>query len=63
VDQGIPVIVGVPERHLAPWRCFTSGLAEEATLDSPRIQQWLARRGFGLRRGTVGPQHVLNSAA
>lgn len=63
VDQGIPVIVGVPERHLASWRCFTSGLAEEASLDSPRIQQWLARRGFGLRRSPVGPQHVFNSAA
>ncbi|PZA10400.1 3-dehydroquinate dehydratase [Rhodopseudomonas palustris] len=63
VDQGIPVIVGVPERHLANWRCFTSGLAEEVSVDSPRVQQWLTRRGFGPRRGKVGPQHVLNSAA
>lgn len=63
VDQGIPVIVGVPERHLPSWRCFTSGLAEEASLDSPRVQQWLARRGFGSRRSPPSAQHALNSAA
>jgi hypothetical protein len=63
VDQGIAVIVGVPERNLASWRSFTNGLAEEATLDSPRLQQWLVRRGFGTRRETGHVAQVLNSAA
>lgn len=46
VDRGIPLVVGVPERHVASFREFTCGLAEEAQLGSPRIQQWLARRGL-----------------
>ena len=63
VDQGIPVVVGVPERHLPAWRVFTSGLAEEVPLGSPRLQQWLSRRGFGTRRDAVHATHYLNSAA
>lgn len=63
VDLGIPVMVGVPERHIARWREFTGGLAEEAMIDSPRVQQWLARRGLIPQRVRPGTETVLNSAA
>ncbi|MFC0239231.1 DUF2478 domain-containing protein [Rhodopseudomonas telluris] len=63
VDLGIPVMVGVPERHVARWREFTNGLAEEAMIDSPRVQQWLARRGLVPQRVRAGTETVLNSAA
>lgn len=63
IDLGIPVIVGVPERHVARWREFTGGLAEEAMIDSPRVQQWLARRGLVPQRVRGSTQTVLNSAA
>jgi nucleoside-triphosphatase THEP1 len=63
VDHGIAVIVGVPERHLESWRGFTNGLAEEAALDSPRVQQWLIRRGFGARRELGRAEPALTSAA
>ncbi|MGP9813512.1 DUF2478 domain-containing protein [Rhodopseudomonas sp. NSM] len=63
VELGIPVLVGVPERRLGRWREFTNGLAEEAMLDSPRVQQWLARRGFASQRSRIGAQQALNSAA
>jgi nucleoside-triphosphatase THEP1 len=62
IDLGIPVLVGVPERHIKRWREFTSGLAEEAMIDSPRVQQWLARRGFTSQRSRTGTERVLNSA-
>ncbi|RJF66123.1 DUF2478 domain-containing protein [Rhodopseudomonas palustris] len=63
VDLGIPVIVGVPERHIARWREFTNGLAEEAMIDSPRIQHWLSRRGLIPQRVRAAAERVLNSAA
>jgi len=63
VDLGIAVVVGVPERRLASWRAFTNGLAEEAVLDSPRVQQWLARRGLGVQPRRLGVQQALTSAA
>jgi nucleoside-triphosphatase THEP1 len=47
VELGIPVVVGVPERNIGPWRSFTNGLAEETSIDSPCLDQWLERRGFG----------------
>jgi nucleoside-triphosphatase THEP1 len=46
VELGIPVVVGVPECHIEPWRTFTNGLAEEASIDSPCVDLWLARWGF-----------------
>lgn len=63
VDQGIPVIVGVPQRHLDAWRTFTNGLAEEAPVDQLRVQQWLARRGLSTKRELPGARRVFNSAA
>ncbi|MBB1091561.1 DUF2478 domain-containing protein [Rhodopseudomonas palustris] len=63
VDLGIPVLIGVPERHIKQWREFSNGLAEEAMIDSPRVQQWLARRGFVSQRNRVGLERVLNTAA
>jgi nucleoside-triphosphatase THEP1 len=49
VELGIPVVVGVPERHIESWRTFTNGLAEEASIDSPCVHQWLSRRRFDAR--------------
>jgi nucleoside-triphosphatase THEP1 len=63
VELGIPVLVGVSERRLASWREFTNGLAEEAMIDSPRVQQWLARRGLAAQRNRIGAPQALNSAA
>jgi hypothetical protein len=63
VDRGIPLVVGVPERHVASWREFTGGLAEEAPLGSPRIQQWLARRGLIKGRDIGGMIEAFPSAA
>ncbi|MBI5132983.1 MAG: DUF2478 domain-containing protein [Rhodopseudomonas palustris] len=63
VDLGIPVVVGVPERHIKRWREFTNGLAEEAMIDSPRVQQWLARRGLAAQRVRSSAEPMLNSAA
>jgi nucleoside-triphosphatase THEP1 len=63
VDLGIPVMVGVPERHIARWRELTGGLADEAMIDSPRVQQWLARRGLVPQRVRAGAETVLTSAA
>ncbi|ABD89964.1 DUF2478 domain-containing protein [Rhodopseudomonas palustris] len=39
---GTPLIAGVPRRNLAPWRAFTKGLAEEISIGSTRLYQWLA---------------------
>ncbi|ABD05699.1 conserved hypothetical protein [Rhodopseudomonas palustris HaA2] len=63
VELGIPVLVGVSERRLASWREFTNGLAEEAMIDSPRVQQWLARRGLAAQRNRIGAHQALTSAA
>lgn len=63
VDRGIPLVVGVPERHVESWRDFTGGLAEEAPLGSPRIAQWLARRGLSKGRDSGAEQHAFDSAA
>ncbi|NVN87174.1 MAG: DUF2478 domain-containing protein [Rhodopseudomonas sp.] len=46
IELGIPVVVGVPQRNIGPWRVFTDGLAEEAPIGSPRLHRWLSRRGF-----------------
>lgn len=64
VELRIPVIAGVPERYLAPWRVFTDGLAEEAPLDSRRLHQWLSRRGIDIRRegGAVASMAAVSTA-
>ncbi len=46
MQLGIPVVAGVPHRHIEPWRAFTDGLAQETLVHSPMVQQWLARHGF-----------------
>jgi nucleoside-triphosphatase THEP1 len=63
VELGIPVVVGVPERHIEPWRTFTNGLAEEAAIDSPCVSQWLLQRGFDAKCATaVEPAMAATSA-
>ncbi len=42
IQLGTPLIAGVPRRNLAPWRAFTKGLAEEISIGSSRLYQWLA---------------------
>jgi nucleoside-triphosphatase THEP1 len=44
IELGVPAIVGVPRRHIAGFRQFTLGLAEEVQVGSPRLYQWLAAR-------------------
>jgi len=54
LEFGIPVVVGVPQRNLGPWRVFTDGLAAEASIDSLRLRHWLARRGIETQRDDAG---------
>lgn len=44
IELGVPAIVGVPRRHIASWRQFTHGLAEEVQVGSQRLYQWLTAR-------------------
>jgi hypothetical protein len=48
IQLGIPVIAGVPHRHIESWRAFSDGLAQETVLNSPRLLQWLGQQGFDL---------------
>ena len=63
VQLGAPVIVGVPYRNVEQWRIFAEGLAEECSIGSPRVYEWLLLHGFIAREanadraalaGTVG---------
>jgi hypothetical protein len=49
VRLGIPAIVGVPCRHLEPWRKFTDNRAEETAINAARVRQWLVRQGFAIQ--------------
>jgi uncharacterized protein DUF2478 len=41
IDRGIPVIIGVPERNLGPWRDFAGEFAVELPDDAGRVEMWL----------------------
>ncbi|MGA7999093.1 MAG: DUF2478 domain-containing protein [Bradyrhizobium sp.] len=41
IDRGIPVIIGVPERNLGPWRDFAGEFAVELPDDAIQIGKWL----------------------
>ena len=41
IDRGIPVIIGVPERNLGPWRDFAGEFAVEFPDDADLIGKWL----------------------
>ena len=43
VDRGIPVVIGVPIRNLAPWRDFAGGMSVEFGDDPSQIADWLNR--------------------
>jgi hypothetical protein len=38
--SGIPTLVSVPARYLAPWRQFTMGLDEELSCSSANLHRW-----------------------
>ncbi|KIZ42491.1 MULTISPECIES: DUF2478 domain-containing protein [Rhodopseudomonas] len=63
MECGIPVVVGVPQRNIGPWRVFTDGLAEEAAIGSLRLHHWLARRGFDTQHEITGAIALASSAA
>lgn len=46
VEEGVPVVVGVPFRNLDQWRAFAGDLAEECPVETNRIQRWVSSRGF-----------------
>jgi nucleoside-triphosphatase THEP1 len=43
VDRGIPVVIGVPIRNLAPWRDFAGGMSVEFGDDPSQVADWLNR--------------------
>jgi nucleoside-triphosphatase THEP1 len=43
IDRGIPVVIGVPIRNLAPWRDFAGGMSVEFTDDPSEVADWLTR--------------------
>jgi hypothetical protein len=43
LDQGIPVIIGVPERNLAAFRDFAGELSVELSVDVAAVLSWLRR--------------------
>ena len=43
VDRGIPVVIGVPIRNLAPWRDFAGGMSVEFRDDPSEVADWLNR--------------------
>ncbi len=62
VELGVPIIVGVPFRNLDQWRNFVGDLAEECTVCSPQLREWLLARDLlpvGVRQieeaATKGP--------
>jgi nucleoside-triphosphatase THEP1 len=42
VEQGVPLIVGVPFRNLDQWRLFASDLARECQVDLGAVRHWLS---------------------
>lgn len=42
VEQGVPVIVGVPFRNLDQWRVFAGDMAQECPVDSAPVRRWLS---------------------
>ena len=44
VELEVPIVVGVPFRNLDQWRIFAGDMAEEYSVDSTQIQNWLLAR-------------------
>ncbi len=43
VEEGVPLVVGVPFRNLDQWRLFAGELAQECPADSALVERWLSR--------------------
>ena len=54
VQLGVPIVIGVPYRNIERWRAFTEGLAEECSVGSSRLHDWLLLQGFNLNHKTAG---------
>ena len=52
VQLGVPIVVGVPYRNIEQWRGFAGDLAEECSIGSSRLHEWLLQHGFDLSRHT-----------
>ena len=62
VQLGVPIIVGVPYRNIEQWRAFTGGLAEECSIASSRLHDWLLFQGFDLNQEIAGIVAVASTA-
>jgi nucleoside-triphosphatase THEP1 len=63
VQLGVPVIVGVPYRNVEQWRIFAEGLAEECSIDSPRVYEWLLEHGFDVHQTSDDTVALSNTAS
>lgn len=54
VQLGVPIVIGVPYRNIEQWRAFTEGLADECSVGSSRLHEWLLLQGFNLNHKTAG---------
>jgi nucleoside-triphosphatase THEP1 len=59
VEQGVPLIVGVPFRNLDQWRLFADDLAQECQADLNVVRRWLASWNLAL----LDEREVATSAA
>jgi nucleoside-triphosphatase THEP1 len=62
VQLGVPIVVGVPYRNIEQWRAFAEGLAEECSIGSSRLHEWLLLHGFNLNRKTGGTAAIAKTA-
>jgi hypothetical protein len=59
----VPIVIGVPYRNIEQWRAFTEGLAEECSVGSPRLHDWLLQQGFNLNQeiGSIPTTEIIAS--
>lgn len=63
VQLGVPIVIGVPYRNIEQWRAFTEGLAEECSVGSSRLHDWLLRQGFNVNQEIGGIPTTENVAS
>ena len=62
VQLGVPIVIGVPYRNIEQWRAFTEGLAEECSVGSSRLHDWLLQQGFNLNHKTADTAAMAKAA-
>src|ERR1019366_6671783 len=63
VQLGVPIVIGVPYRNIEQWRAFTEGLAEECSIGSSRLHDWLLQQGFNVNQELGGIPTTENIAS